>query len=83
MTTYFFVGDGSEVLACEAYEANAIAECKRLQADTDDELSVYSVDPTETTTDDAGNAVLAYPAEYAVASAEYDLPTVQQLAKGN
>lgn len=83
MATYFFIGDGSEVLACEAYEANAIAECKRLQANTDDELSVYSVDPTETTTDDSGNVVLAYPAEYAVASAEYDLPALSEITKGN
>ena len=73
--TYFFIGDGSEVLACEAYEANALAELKRLQAEQPGEnFSLYECDPSELTQDSAGNVVFAYPAERALAEREYDLP---------
>ena len=79
MATYFFIGDGSEVLACESTRENANARLRELQAETDDELSIYERDPSETTTDANGETVLAYPDEYAVASEEYDLPTVAEI----
>lgn len=81
MTTYFFIGDGSEVLACEARIENAQERLKELQAETDGELSIYERDPSETTLDDScegGEVVWAYPAERAVAEAEYDLPTLEE-----
>jgi hypothetical protein len=81
MTTYFFIGDGSEVLACEARIENAQERLKELQAETDDDLSIYERDPSETTKDANGATVWAYPAERAVAEAEYDLPTLEEVSK--
>lgn len=79
MATYFFIGDGSEVLACEATRENANARLKELQSDTDDDLSIYERDPSETTTDSSGAIVWANPAERAVAETEYDLPTLAEV----
>lgn len=73
MTRMFFIGDGSEVLGCEAYEANAVARCNELQAKTDDKLNVYECDPTQTMQDSAGKTVFAHPAEYAQYKEEYDV----------
>lgn len=81
MATYYFIGDGSEVLACEACIENSQARLRELQADTDDELSIYERDPSETTTDANGATVWANPAERAVAEAEYDLPTLEEVNK--
>ncbi len=81
MATYFFIGDGSEVLGCESSIENAQARLKELQADTDDDLSIYERDPSETTTDANGATVWANPAERAVAEAEYDLPTLEEVSK--
>ena len=81
MTTFFFIGDGSEVLACESTRENANARLRDLQDETDDELSVYERDPSETTTDANGATVWAYPAEREVAEAEYDLPTLEEASK--
>lgn len=83
MANYFFIGDGSEVLAVEAYETNAQEKLKELQAETDDELTIYSRDPSETTTDSAGKVVWAYPVERAVAEKEYDLPTLNEVIAAN
>ncbi len=73
MATYYFIGDGSEVLACESSIENAQARLRELQSDTDDELLIYERDPSETTTDANGEIAWANPAERAVAEAEYDL----------
>lgn len=81
MATYFFIGDGSEVLACESTRANANARLRELQAETDDELSIYERDPSETTTDANGMIVWANPAERAIAEQEYDLPTLDDVSK--
>ena len=81
MTTYFFIGDGSEVLACEAHIENAQSRLRELQSEADDELSIYERDPSETTTDANGATAWASPAERAVAEAEYDLPTLEEASK--
>jgi hypothetical protein len=81
MATYYFIGDGSEVLACEARIENAQARLRELQAETDDELSIYERDPSETATDASGATVWANPAERSVAEAEYDLPTLEEASK--
>lgn len=81
MATYFFIGDGSEVLACESSIENANARLKELQAETDDELSIYERDPSEVTTDATGATVWANHAERAVAESEYDLPTLAEVSK--
>jgi hypothetical protein len=84
MATYFFVGDGTEVLACEAYEANARAEMKRLQEEQPenaDAMSVYSADVNEITFDNGGKPHWAYPSERTLAAESYDLPTMDEVTK--
>ena len=70
--TLFAVADGAEGMR---------RRLKELQADTDDDLSIYERDPSETTTDANGATVWANPAERAVAEAEYDLPTLEEVNK--
>jgi hypothetical protein len=79
----FFIGDGTEVLACEAYRANAESELARLQSTTDDNLSIYECDPNEISVNDAcdpdaENYCWSYPAERAVAEKSYDLLTMPE-----
>lgn len=82
MTTYFFVGDGCEVLGCEAMEANAreiAARLKSEQPDNTQSINVYECDPSETTRDSAGKLVWSYPAERCEAEKQYDLPTMREV----
>lgn len=81
MSSYFFVGDGCEVLAVEAYEVNAWDVRARMQKKTDDALSVYECDPSEICRDDStadGRWVWAHPCERAIAEKHYDLPTLAE-----
>lgn len=78
--SFFFVGDGTEVVACEARESVAAAEAARLNRENDtSEYNFYACNPSEVTKDDAGNWVWAYPSERAAAEAEYDLPTLDEV----
>lgn len=44
MATYYFVGDGTEVIACEAWEANARDTANELNKKSGDEChQVYSL----------------------------------------
>ena len=75
MSKMFFIGDGTEVLACEAYRVNAEAKLVELQAATEDSLNVYEADPTEIA--DGESATWQNPQEYAAAvEAGYDMPTL-------
>lgn len=83
MANYFFIGDGTEVLACEAYHDNAMAELAKLRKEHPDEsLSIYERDPSEVTQDSAGKPVWAYPSERAMAEKYYELPTLEEAVAG-
>ena len=79
MATFYFVGDGTEVLACEAWKANAFDELQTIAKDHPelaDHLAVYECDPSELCFDGCGEPIWAYPQERFVAQNSYELPTV-------
>lgn len=79
MATYYFVGDGSEVIACEAYEANARDIANELNRKSgDDSHCVYSLtsdELNEKTRDDSRESGECYvhAAERAVCLDSYEL----------
>lgn len=83
MARYYFVGDGYEVLACEAWQANAYAALKRILGDMpylDPHcLKVYECDPSEVAYWPDAGWDWAHPAEHAAAiAAGYELPTLAE-----
>ena len=76
--SYFFIGDGTEVLFCSAHRAECAKKLRELQAETTDTLSIYECDPTEIDVDDDAEFVWANPAEHAAAAAVYDLPSLRE-----
>jgi hypothetical protein len=81
----FFVGDGYEVLAAEAWRANALAKRRELIATMgldENAVHVYECDPNELEADSAGELVWAYPAERAAAEASgYELLTFDEAVR--
>lgn len=79
MASYWFVGDGTEVLACEAYEENARDTMRRLELAGCETLNIYECDPSSVVADNStpeGLPVWEFPAERACAEKDYDLPTI-------
>lgn len=76
--TYYFIGDGTEVLFCSAHRAECAEKLRELQAETTDTLSIYECDPTEIDVDDDADFVWAYPGEYSAAAAVHDLPALRE-----
>ena len=72
MANYYFVGDGSEVLACEAYEANAISEANRLNKLSGDNChNVYCLTGDELS--QQADGLYDMPHERAMCLQSYDL----------
>ena len=76
--SYFFIGDGSELLFCSAHRTECAEKLLELQAETSDTLSIYECDPTEIDVDDDAEFVWANQGEHAAAAAVYDLPSLRE-----